>query len=76
MAHQRTFAPAFDIWSVPSYLRKHIQPGQWVYAGDRSNMGQYLGQSKGGADVVAWKGNFRAGKKNAYIKALRAYTKG
>ena len=53
------YKKAFNIWQVPSYLRKGIHPGQWVYAGDPSNKGQYLGQTKMGCDVVAWKSKLR-----------------
>jgi len=30
---RRLYVPAFDIWTVPGYLRGLIQPGQWVTAG-------------------------------------------
>ena len=41
-----------DIWQLPEYLRKHIHVGQWVSAG--GTKGRYLGQTKGGVDVVSW----------------------
>lgn len=70
----RRYYPAFDIWQIPPYMRGNIQPGQWVYAGDRSNMGRFLG-SNGRTDVVAWHGNMRAhkGRINSYLRSLRDY---
>ena len=41
-----------DIWQLPEYLRKHIHVGQWVSAGGVK--GRYLGQTKGGIDVVSY----------------------
>ena len=41
-----------DIWHLPEYLRKHIHAGQWVSIGGVK--GRYLGQTKGGVDVVSW----------------------
>jgi len=75
---RRTFAPAFDIWEVPPYLRAHILPGQWVYAGDRQHMGRYLGQGRAGSDVVAWANNWKRHPLGAreYIRTLRTYAKG
>jgi hypothetical protein len=72
MKFQRTF----DIWSVPAPLYKHIQPGQWVYAGDRSNKGIYLGLTQRGTVVCAWYQNAKAqgrGKFKWYIRTLRNY---
>jgi hypothetical protein len=74
------FTPAFNIWSVPVDLLKHAQPGQWVYAGDKSAMGRFLGVKKTGSVVVAWLGNERGrGSKDArldYIRTLRQYARG
>ena len=68
------FVPAFDIWQVPDYLRPHIQPGQWVYAGDRAHLGRFYGASMRTC-VVAWQGNAK-GRGKAYQEAYRAYGKG
>ncbi len=43
----------FDIWAVPADLLKHVQAGQMVYAGDKSNKGRFLGVRKSGSIVVA-----------------------
>jgi len=73
---RKTFQPAFDIWQIPPYMRGMIQPGQWVFAGERSSLGVYLGQGKAGTDVVAWRGNFPRNGARKYIKTLRQYAKG
>lgn len=74
------FAPSFNIWEVPTDLLKHAQPGQWVYAGDRSNKGRFLGVKQSGTIVVAWLGNIRNqgdhAKRLEYVKTLRTYAKG
>lgn len=70
------FTSAFDIWAIPSPLLKHIQPGQWVYAGTQDNKGRFLGVKASGTVVVAWQGNTqRHADKAGYIKALRSYAK-
>ena len=54
-----------DIWQLPGYLRKHIHVGQWVSAGGAK--GRYLGQTKGGIDVVSWNNTIKD------IQAKRAF---
>jgi hypothetical protein len=67
----------FDIWAVPVDLLKHVQAGQMVYAGDKSNRGRFLGVRKSGSIVVAWQGNVQNhSDKLGYIKSLRNYAKG
>jgi hypothetical protein len=68
----------FDIWAVPTDLLKHVQAGQMVYAGNKSNKGRFLGVRKSsGSIVVAWQGNIQAHTdKLGYIKSLRNYAKG
>jgi hypothetical protein len=68
----------FDIWAVPTDLLKHVQAGQMVYAGDKSNKGRFLGVRKSsGTVVVAWQGNVQNhSDKLGYIKSLRNYAKG
>lgn len=74
------FTSSFDIWAVPADLLKHAQPGQWVYAGDHSNKGRFLGVKQSGIIVVAWLGNIRNqgdhAKRLEYVKTLRTYAKG
>lgn len=70
------FQRSFDIWAVPTPLYKHLQPGQWVYAGDRSNKGIYLGVTGQGTVVCAWYQNAKAhgrGGFKGYIRSLRNY---
>ncbi len=70
------FTQAFDIWAVPHVLLKHIQPGQWVYAGNKGDKGRFLGVKASGTVVVAWHGNTKAqADKAGYIKTLRSYAK-
>lgn len=70
------FVSPFDIWQVPDYIRPHIQPGQWVYAGDRTNVGMFLGATARTA-VVAWRRNINAhADRNGYLRTLRQYAKG
>lgn len=74
------FTQAFNIWAVPASLLKHAQPGQWVYAGDKSSMGRFLGVKRSGVIVVAWLGNIRNqgdhAKRKEYIRNLRNYALG
>lgn len=70
------FTSSFDIWAVPVALLKHVQPGQWVYAGNRNDKGRFLGVKASGTVVVAWHGNTHARvDKIGYIKTMRAYAK-
>jgi hypothetical protein len=71
------FTSASNIWSVPVELLRFVQPGQWVYAGDKETVGRFLGVKKSGSVVVAWQGNTKNHTdKVGYIKALRTYAKG
>ena len=72
---RRLYVPAFNVWALPDYLRAAILPGQWVRAGEGGPLGRYLGQTRGGSDVVAWQGNAK-GRGPSYGAALRAYAKG
>lgn len=70
------FTSAFDIWAIPTPLLKHLQPGQWVYAGNKGDKGRFLGVKASGTVVVAWQGNTqRQADKAGYIKTLRSYAK-
>lgn len=75
---RRTYAPAFDIWQTPPYLRAHILPGQWIFAGNPAQKGVYLGQGRAGSDVVAWLSNAKRSPLGVrgYIRTLRQYAKG
>lgn len=67
---------SFDIWSVPSELLRHVQPGQHVYAGTPDNKGVFLGVKTSGTIVVAWHGNMIGRNRGDYIQSLRSYAKG
>lgn len=70
------YIQAFNIWNIPNELIKYIQPGQWVYAGDKSNKGIYQGIKNNNIIVVAWKGNIdNQANKREYINKLRDYAK-
>jgi len=69
------YEKAFDIWPIPSYVRKSIKPGQWVKAGPNGPKGMYLGQTVSGSDVVAWPQGKRSNIA-ARAKVLRQYAKG
>lgn len=67
----------FDIWQVPVDLLSFVQPGQWVYAGDKSNKGRFFGVKKNGVVVVAWYGNaVKSGDVRKYYSLVRQYAKG
>lgn len=72
------YTKALDIWQLDDTQRAVLQIGQWVYAGDRDNLGRFYGQGSA-STVVAWKGNARAARKGmpggyfGYMAALRDY---
>lgn len=67
----------FNVWDIPADLLKHVQAGQMVYAGDRSNRGRFLGVRGSGTIVVAWQRNVEAqSDRLGYLKTLRDYAKG
>lgn len=71
------YLPAFDIWATPAELLKHVQPGQWIYAGSKDHRGRFLGVKRSGTIVVAWSENAkRSGGIRGYYRALRHYAKG
>lgn len=70
------YIKSFNIWNIPQELIRHIQPGQHVYAGDKSNKGIFQGIKSNGIIVVAWQGNINNKKnKREYINTLRKYAK-
>ena len=65
------YQPAINIWEVKDEDRDSLQIGQWVYAGDKSNMGRFYGH--GNSTVIAWLNNGRRiGWKN-YTKSVYEY---
>lgn len=72
----RRYVPALDVWPLPPQARAALHPGQWVTAGPGGPRGRYLGQTRGGSDVVAWQEGAPKGGRRARVAALRAYAKG
>lgn len=71
------YQPSFNVWAMPDAFYKHIQPGQWVYAGDKTNKGIFLGVKKSGTVVVAWYGNAKNQKSfREYVKTLHNFALG
>lgn len=67
------FKPMLDIWELSDEKRAALQPGQWVYAGERDNFGRFYGQGeRSSVTVVAWRGNYQ-GRFRTYTKAIRDY---
>jgi hypothetical protein len=68
------YQKAFDIWAMPTEFYKFIQPGQWVYAGDKNNIGRFYGIKSTGVAVVAWLGNARKHPKpSEYFKTIHTF---
>jgi len=67
------YQSAVNIWDLNDQERAALQIGQWVYAGERSNMGRFYGQGR--STVVAWCGNGR-GRWVSYTQAIRDYARG
>lgn len=68
----RPYTKAVDIWAMTDEAIALLQPGQWVYAGDRSQMGRFLGQ--GATTVVAWASRHPKGKRyRDYLKKYAQY---
>lgn len=71
------YLPKFDVWQVPTELLSKAQPGQWVYAGTKDNVGKFWGVKDNGIIVVAWQGNAKNAESYAdYQRTLRNYAKG
>ena len=64
-----------NIWALSPEQIKRLQPGQWVFAGEDTTRGQFLGTRASGSVVVAWYDNARAQRSyRAYVRALRTYS--
>ena len=71
------FLKAMDIQALDEAQRKRLQVGQWVYAGNRSCMGKFLGVKRCGTVVVAWQGNAaKRGDVWMYWRELLQYARG
>jgi hypothetical protein len=68
------YTAAQDIWKLEPAQISQLQPGQWVYAGEPQNRGQYWGVKQSGSIVVAWHQNAqRADNYAQYQHTLRQY---
>ena len=66
-----------DIWSMTQEQMRKLQPGQWIYAGERDHKGQFLGVKTNDVVVVAWYGNAsRRDSYRDYIRSLRRFALG
>lgn len=66
-----------DVWAMTTDQIRQMQPGQWVYAGEQTNKGQFLGVTQRDTVVVAWYGNAKNGRVYIdYIRCLRNFAKG
>ena len=70
------FTKSLDIWALTPSQISLLQPGQWVYAGHRTDKGRYFGVKPSGSVVVAWYGNTRKGARRDYYRTLRNYALG
>lgn len=69
-----------DVWALTDTQLKQLQIGQWVYAGDPSNKGVWLGMKPSGTKVVMWLGNARNRKETGgyrkYQQGLLQFARG
>jgi hypothetical protein len=66
-----------NVWDMTRDQMRQMQPGQWVYAGDRDSKGQFLGVKRNDVVVVAWYGNAKRHEVYVqYIRDLRNFAKG
>jgi len=63
------YQQAVNIYKTAEDKLNELQPGQWVYAGDRSVMGRFCRIKQNGVVVVSW-----AGKMDRFL-ALNKYSK-
>ena len=71
------FTKALDIWKLTPAEIARLQPGQWVYAGEPTSKGRYLGVRPSSSVVVGWLGNARNhSPRKSYYRALRDYAIG
>ena len=70
------YTKTVDIWDNNTNV-KALQPGQWVEAGKGGDRGIFLGVTKTGSVVVAWKTYLKnyAGGYRQYMLKMRGYAK-
>ncbi|MEQ1915399.1 MAG: hypothetical protein ABL856_01595 [Gallionella sp.] len=69
------FSASLDIWALDEKQVAALRVGQWVFAGDKTNRGLFLGVKKSGSVVVAWLHNAKNSScgYNTYVRNLRQY---
>lgn len=67
------YQKALNIWALSDNEIKNLQPGQWIYAGEISNKGIFLGNVISGSIVCAWYKNAKQREYKSYIRTLRDY---
>tara|TARA_R110000868_G_scaffold261799_1_gene519951 strand:- start:312 stop:533 length:222 start_codon:yes stop_codon:yes gene_type:complete len=67
------YQKSFNIWNMSKSDIAKIQPGQWVYAGNKSDNGIFLGIKPSGTIVCAWYKNAKQREYKSYIRTLRDY---
>lgn len=68
------YQKSINIWALSDNEIKNLQPGQWVYAGEKSNKGIFLGVKNSGAIACAWHENAKYSKEyKNYIRVIRDY---
>lgn len=71
------YTTAQNIWNMSREQMRKLQPGQWVYAGETSSKGQFLGVKANDVVVVAWYGNAKGHPSYLdYIRTLRGFATG
>lgn len=70
------YTKTVDVFTLSEAQRAALQPGQHISAGPAHEgaFGRYMGQKRGGTDVVAWRKN--TGAMMDRMQTLRAYAKG
>jgi hypothetical protein len=63
------YKQAINVYSTTEDRLKKLQPGQWVYAGDKSVMGRFCRVKQNGVVVVSWAGNMK------HFQTLNQYSK-
>lgn len=69
------YTKPMDIWQLSTEQIKALPRGQWVYAGEPDNRGQFMGVKRSGSVVVMWYGNAKGKDYHAYRRAHLDYAK-
>ena len=67
------YQKSINIWNMSDSERAKLQPGQWIYAGEKTSKGIFLGIRESGSVVCAWYQNAKSREYKSYIRTLRDY---